>query len=166
MDFTGEHVFDAPADAVWAMFRDPDAHVAKFESMGHRDIELVEAESDDDSFRITVKRVVDVDLPGFAKRVLSPTNTVTSTDVWHRNDDGSCEGEQTVDTEGAPVKISSTTRLTPRGEQTHYEVKVKLDVKVPLIGGKLANWSKSKVQEQLDEEFAAGDKWLEGRAGG
>lgn len=160
MEFTGDHVFDAPADDVWAMFRDPASHIAKFESMGHREIELVESQSDEDSFRVTIKRVVDVDLPGFAKRVLSPTNTVTSTDVWRRHGDGSCDGEQTVETEGAPVKISSTTSLTPRGDQTDYQVKVTLDVKVPLIGGKLANWSKGKVQEQLDQEFAAGDSWL------
>lgn len=164
MDFSGEHTFDAPIDAVWDMFRDPQSHLTKFEAMGHRDIELVEADTDDpDRFTITVRRVVDVDLPGFAKRVLKPTNTVTSTDVWQRNPDGTCTGEQKVDTEGAPVKIAATTTLRPDGDgRTAYEVKVRLDVKVPLIGGKLADWSKGKVQEQLDQEFEAGDAWLAG----
>jgi hypothetical protein len=165
MEFTGEHVFEAPVDAVWAMFRDPGSHVAKFESMGHEDIEVVEADTDDDRFRITVRRVVEVDLPGFARRVLKPRNTVTSTDTWQRRKDGSCTGEQQVDTEGAPVKISSSTTLTPNDDATtHYRVTVTLDVKVPLIGGKLADWSKGKVQEQLEHEFAAGDAWLAGNA--
>jgi carbon monoxide dehydrogenase subunit G len=160
MEFEASHVFDAPVDAVWAMFRDPRSHIAKFDSMGHRHIEVIDSHAGDDAFSITVRRDVDVDLPGFARRVLKPTNTVTSTDEWQRTDDGTCTGRQTVQTEGAPVKISSTTALTPEGDRTRYDVTVQLDVKVPLIGGKLADWSKGKVREQLDQEFAAGDRWL------
>jgi carbon monoxide dehydrogenase subunit G len=160
MDFTGEHEFAAPVDTVWSMFQNPESHLAKFEDMGHRDIELVEAAASDDAFHIVVRRVVEVDLPGFAKRVLKPTNTVTTTDDWRRSADGTCTGEQKVETEGAPVKINATTRLDPVGERTRYSVTVHLEVKVPLIGGKLADWAKGRVQEQLDDEFAAGDRWL------
>jgi carbon monoxide dehydrogenase subunit G len=163
MDFTDEHEFDSPIDAVWEMFRNPDSHLAKFEDMGHRDIELLEAESTDDTFHIVVRRVVDVDLPGFAKRVLKPTNTVTTTDDWQRNADGTCTGAQKVETEGAPVKISAETKLEPEGDRTRYSVVVHLDVKVPLIGGKLADWAKGSVKEQLDQEFAAGRDWLAAR---
>lgn len=160
MDFTDSHRFASPVDAVWAMFQDPDSHLAKFEEMGHRDIELLEAEHDDDHFHIKVRRVVEIDLPGFAKRVMKPTNTVTTTDDWQRQADGTCTGEQLVETEGAPVKISATTRLEPDGDGTLYSVKIQLDVKVPLIGGKLANWAKGSVSEQLEHEFGAGDRWL------
>jgi hypothetical protein len=160
MEFTGEHTFAAPVDRVWAMFQDPQAHLKKFEDMGHRDIELVESDTSDDGFHIVVRRVVEMDLPGFAKRVLKPTNTVTTTDDWQRAADGTCTGVQKVQTEGAPVKIDATTKLQPAGDHTNYAVTVKLEVKVPLIGGKLADWAKGRVQEQLDEEFAAGDRWL------
>lgn len=160
MDFTGEHVFAAPLDAVWAMFRDPQSHVAKFERMGHRDIEVLEADSSDDRFHIVVRRAVDTELPGFAKRVLKPTNTVTTTDDWQRVSDERCTGAQTVSTEGAPVHISSSTTLTARGDTTHYAVQVHVEVKVPLIGGKLADWAKGMVRDQLEQEFAAGDAWL------
>ena len=160
MKFTDEHEFDAPIDAVWAMFRDPTSHTTKFEAMGHRDIEVLESDSSDDRLHIVVRRVVEVDLPGFAKRVLKPTNTVTTTDDWVRHDDGGCTGVQKVETEGAPVKIDATTELTPNGEHTRYLVTVNLDVKVPLIGGKLADWAKGSVRDQLEQEFAAGDRWL------
>lgn len=160
MDFHDVHTFDAPIGEVWAMFSDVQSHVRKFEGMGHRDIEVLESTVTDDSLRIVIRRVVDVDLPGFAKRVLKPTNTVTTTDEWHRRDDGSFEGTQHVDTAGAPVTISASTRLTPSGEQTTYAVDVHVEVKVPLIGGKLADWAKGMVRDQLDQEFAAGDTWL------
>jgi hypothetical protein len=168
MDFTGSHTFAAPIEAVWAMFRDPQSHLDKFASMGHRDIEVLESETTEQSFRIVVRRVVEVDLPGFAKRVLKPTNTVTTTDDWRRADDGTCTGVQHVATEGAPVKIDATTRLEPAESlgpsgdaATRYDVTVHLEVKVPLIGGKLADWAKGMVREQLDQEFTAGDAWLD-----
>jgi hypothetical protein len=160
MDFHDEHTFDAPIDDVWAMFRDPQSHLRKFEGMGHRDIEVLESSADDDSFHLVIRRVVDVDLPGFARRVLKPTNTVTTTDDWRRLPDGSCAGTQQVDTAGAPVRISASTTLTPAGERTTYGVDVHVEVKVPLIGGKLADWAKGMVRDQLDAEFAAGDAWL------
>lgn len=162
MDFTGEHEFDAPIDRVWAMFQDPRSHTAKFASMGHRDIEIVESTQTEDAFHLVVRRVVDVDLPGFAKRVMKPTNTVTTTDDWQRHDDGTCTGAQQVSTQGAPVKIEATTRLDPRDGITLYTVSVHLEVKVPLIGGKLSDWAKGMVGTQLDQEFAAGDRWLAG----
>jgi len=165
MEFTDEHRFSAPIDAVWAMFCDPESHRTKFADMGHRDIEVLESEQSDDGFHIKVKRVVEVDLPGFAKRVLKPTNTVTTTDDWTRQADGTCTGTQLVDTEGAPVKIDASTRLEADGDATVYSVKVHLDVKVPLIGGKLSNWAKGSVEEQLAQEFAAGDRWLSEHAG-
>ncbi|MEJ5255186.1 MAG: DUF2505 domain-containing protein [Acidimicrobiales bacterium] len=160
MDFHDEHTFDAPIEQVWAMFCDPASHVRKFEGMGHRDIEVLESTITDDSARIVIRRVVDVELPGFARRVLKPTNTVTSTDEWRRLEDGTCQGSQHVDTSGAPVEITATTRLTPHGEQTTYAVDVHVQVKVPVIGGKLADWAKGMVRDQLDREFAAGDSWL------
>jgi hypothetical protein len=165
MEFTDQHRFDAPIDSVWTMFCDPESHRTKFADMGHRDIEVLESEGSADGFHIKVKRVVTVDLPGFAKRVLKPTNTVTTTDDWTREADGSCVGTQLVDTEGAPVKINASTRLEADGDATVYSVKVNLDVKVPLIGGKLADWAKGSVKEQLDQEFAAGDRWLAEHAG-
>lgn len=160
MQLTSTHTFDAPIDQVWAMFADPASHVAKFASMGHRDIQIVTEERSDDELHLVVKRVVDTDLPGFAKKVLKPSNTVVSDDRWRRNPDGSCAGEFRVDTEGAPVKAKGTTRLEARGEQTFYEVAVDVEVKVPIVGGKIADWAKGDIAKQFEQEFAAGDAWL------
>lgn len=165
MEYADSHVLAAPLDAVWAMFGDPESHVTKFESMGHRDIEVLEAEADDSTIRIVVRRVVDLEVPGFARRVLQPSNTVTSTDEWRRHDDVAT-GTQRVDTAGAPVKISGSTRLEAAGDRTHYEVIVDVDVKVPLIGKRLSGWARGTVRAQMDAEFAAADRWLAVEQGG
>ena len=44
MATSATHTFDRPLDEVWAMFGTIDAHVAKFEGMGHREIGTVRAD--------------------------------------------------------------------------------------------------------------------------
>src|SRR4051812_26228978 len=100
MATTAVHTFDAPIEAVWEMFTNRDAHVAKFVGMGHRDVEVLDCAHAASTFRIKVKRVVDVELPGFARRVLTPTNTVISTDEWRDGGDGTYSGRWTVEAPG------------------------------------------------------------------
>lgn len=160
MEYRESHTFAAPIDAVWAMFTDPASHVAKFTSMGHQNVEILDTSGDATSFMIKITREVTVDLPGFAKRVLKPTNTVITTDHWSANDDGSYGGGWVIETVGAPVDITGTTKLTPAGDSTRYDLTIDLKVNVPLVGGKIANWAKGDLVKQTDQEFAAGDAWL------
>ena len=92
MELKGSHEYPVPVDAVIAMLEDASATVEKYESMGHREVEIVELVAGDGTLRIVSSRVVDVDLPGFAKKALKPTNTMTQTDEWQRQDDGSWSG--------------------------------------------------------------------------
>ena len=155
MRIEGTHVYPVPVDAVIAMFRDETATVARYESMGHRDVKVVELDADDDTVRVVSTRVVDVDLPGFAKKALKPTNTMTQTDEWRRQDDGSWSGTFGVDVQGAPVRIDGTMQLVPEANGARHTVNLDLQVKIPLIGGKIADWvGKNDAQRTLDAEFA------------
>jgi uncharacterized protein YndB with AHSA1/START domain len=161
VDIRREHTFDAPIAKVWKMFCDPDSHTSKFEAMGHRDIEVIEKKASKAGIKMVVSRSVDVDLPGFAKRVLKPTNTVVSTDEWKDNGDGTYGGTFSADTKGAPIKVNGTTLIESDGKnKTHYVVQTSIEVKVPLIGGKLSDFSKGIVNKQMDDEFRLGDDWL------
>ena len=161
MQITRTHTFDHPIERCWEMFLDPDSHVAKFEAMGHRDLEVIEQERTDGSLRLVIEREVDVDVPGFAKKVIKPTNTLRSTDVWSDAGDGTYGGTFELETKGVPIEIRGRTRLTPDGDaRTTYEISVDLKVKVPLIGGKIADFSKGIIDKQLTEEFQLGDAWL------
>ena len=161
MRHVGEHTFEAPIERAWEMFRDQGAHIAKFESMGHRDIEVVSFDSDETHAHVVISRTVDVDLPGFAKKVMKPTNTVVTTDDWKARPDGTYASDFVLETKGAPVKSSGTTLLRADGpDRTFYRITVDVDVKVPIIGGKIADWAKGLVARQLELEFVAGDDWL------
>lgn len=161
MEITREHVFDHPIEKCWAMFHDPASHVAKFTAMGHRDLEVIEEKTTEDSLRMVIERVVDVDVPGFAKKVIKPTNLVRSTDLWNDHGNGTYGGTFDLETKGAPIETRGRTELTPEGDgRTRYVVTIDLKVKVPLIGGKIADFSKGIIERQLADEFRLGDEWL------
>jgi uncharacterized protein YndB with AHSA1/START domain len=160
------HVFDAPIEQVWAMFRDPDSHVEKFRRLGHRNIEVQEHAASEDHVRLVIARDVTVDLPGFARKVLSPTNHVVSTDEWSANGDGTYGGDFEAVTKGAPVRITGTTLISPEGDdRTRYDLTTQVTIKVPMIGRKLTAWAEDDVERQMEEQFAAGDAWLAEHAG-
>ena len=161
MDVSDSHTYAAPVDAVLDMFADPDAVVARYEGMGHRDVEVLETSRTDDAVTVRTSRVVEVDLPGFARKVLSPTNTMVQTDEWSAAGDGSWDGTVEVEVKGAPVKMSGTMRLEPDGDETTMQLTLSMSVKVPLVGGKIADWAgKNDVPRTMAAEFAAGDAWL------
>lgn len=158
MELKGSHEYPVPVDAVIAMLENASATIEKFEGMGHRDVAIIELVPGDGTLRIVSSRLVDVELPGFAKKVLKPTNTMTQTDEWRRNDDGSWSGTFNVDVKGSPVHISGTMSLSPVAEGTRHDVALDLQVKVPIIGGKIADFvGKRDVQRTLDAEFAFND---------
>ncbi|HEX5097290.1 MAG TPA: DUF2505 domain-containing protein [Acidimicrobiia bacterium] len=161
MEIQDAHVYPVPVDAVVAMLRDQAATIEKYESMGHRDVQILECEADDDALTIKSSRVVDVDLPGFAKKVLKPTNTMVQTDEWRRARDGSWAGTFDVEVKGAPVRIAGTMRLAPADAGCRHEVTIDFQVKVPIVGGKIADWAaKNDGRRTLSAEFAFNDERL------
>jgi hypothetical protein len=154
------HELAAPLAACWAMVADPDSHVVKFTAMGHRELQVVEVDRDADHLRIVIDRLVDVDVPSFARRVFQPTNQVRSVDEWVRKDDQTCAGTFSLSTKGVPVDIAGTTSLVADGERTIYRIDVEVDVRVPVIGRRVAPIARGIVEQQLDDEFRLADEWL------
>jgi len=155
MPFSGDQTYDAAIDDVFALFTDPDVVRARYEAAGDRDIEILECGPQGDGFVIRTSRTVDVDLPGFARKVLKPTNTMIQVDTWSARDlDGARDGDFAIEVKGAPVKVAGEMRIEPTaGGGTRHTVDGKLDVKVPLIGGKVAGWAEGPSQQRLDGEY-------------
>lgn len=160
MELTETHHFDERADAVIDVFATEEAVRARYEGMGHREVEVQRVDRGDGTLTVTSRRVVEVDLPGFARKVLAPTNTMTQTDTWVKGTDG-WSGTFAVEVAGAPVQLSGTMRLLDAGGGADYTVTLSMSVKVPLVGGKIADWvGKNDARTTLRGEFAATDAWL------
>jgi len=162
-----DHEFNGTPEEVFAMFCDAASHVAKFESFGAENIEILNQSGDgiSEEFLLEVAQDVTLDLPGFAKKMFSPTNRVTSIDKWRDNGDGTYGGGYIVNTPGVPISVEGTTALLPidgHPDYTNFSVAVEIEVNVPVVGGKLAKWAKGNVEENMNDQFAAGDRWLAG----
>ena len=87
------------------------------------------------------------------------------TDEWRRQADGSWSGTFDVDVQGAPVHIDGTMKLVPDPDGSRHEVALDFQVKIPIVGGKIADWAgKNEGRRTLDAEFAFNDRRLGGRA--
>ena len=96
-------------------------------------------EPGEDSLEIKIVRQVDIDVPSVAKKFIKPANTVTSTDRWERQADGSCGGHSDVDIKGVPVQSIGSASLVDDGAGgCDYTITLTLKVKVPMIGEKVA----------------------------
>jgi hypothetical protein len=153
----------APAD-VFGMLTDAAFLRAKLETRGDTDVEVVECASAADGFRIITRRTVALNVPGFAKRFVRPTNAVTQTDVWSEPDgDGSRTGTWRVEARGVPVTMAGTMTLTrgPRGSVEDIDGKVSSTI--PIVGGRLAAFVGGTAQANLAEEHDFARRWLSAR---
>lgn len=155
MQFNAVHTYSHTADEVFAALTDFEAVKSKYEAIGQSDVQLVRRdEGDDGSITLVTTRVVPLELPGFAKKVLSPKQHVTQTDAWSAPDgSGERTGTFAVEAKGTPVQVRGTLHLAPRGSDgCTNTTDVTVECKVPLIGGKITDLVASDTRRALDHE--------------
>ena len=134
-------------DTVFALMTDPAALIRRCESLGEWNVEVDVAEGDG-SKTVTIKREVEQELPGFAKKLFKPKNTLLEREQWQTG------GEQKtarghLDILGTGGKIDSTIRLSPTGAGCVYEIDFQVSAKVPLIRRKLEEFIGNTALDSL-----------------
>ena len=158
------HHFDADVETVFALMSDPDFCTRKYADAGATDIQI-DTDQRAEGPTLVSKRKLTVDLPGFAKKVMQPTNTVQQTDEWApADDDGSRVCRYKVEVQGVPSRIDGTVRLTPEGSGTRQEVVAEVKVSIPLLGGKLEKFAVDNGVKALDHEAEFTAKELSSRS--
>jgi hypothetical protein len=145
------HHFDADVDTVYALMADPDFCMRKYADAGATDIQI-DSEQREDGPRLVARRKLTVDLPGFAKKVMQPTNTVVQTDQWSAGDAGERTCRYSVEVHGVPSRIDGTVTLSPDGGGTRQDVQAEVKVSIPLLGGKLEKFAVENGVKALDHE--------------
>ena len=155
MQFTAIHTYQHAADEVFAALTDFEAMKSKYEAIGQSEVQLVRREQGDDgSVTVVTTRVVPLELPGFAKKVLAPKQHVAQTDVWSAPDGSAGRtGTFVVEAKGTPVRVQGTLQLDPRGSNgCTNTTEVTVECKVPLIGGKITDLVAKDTRLALDHE--------------
>jgi hypothetical protein len=167
MDLKTEYQFKANADAVFAMFSDPEYQRSKLVDAGHTHVEVLECglAADGQTFRIVTKRTVALDVPGVLKRVLTPTNTVTQTDEWAEDKKGVRSGTWKVDIKGVPIHLSGTMQLKAAKSGSVEAIAGAAKASLPLVGGKLEKLAVGNFNEATAQEQDFSNRWLAGEIG-
>lgn len=153
MEFTAVHDYDHPIDEVFATFVDFDLVRAKYEALGHESVELLERSEHDGAVTLRTRRVVPLDVPGFAKKFLQPKNPVVQTDTWSAPDErGVRTGTFTVEARGVPVTVQGTLRLEPTERGCRNTITTKVECKVPLVGGRIAEFVGGDTRKAVAHE--------------
>lgn len=155
MQFKTIHTYRQTADDVFAALTDFEAVKSKYEAIGQSNVQLVRLDQGDDgSVTLVTTRVVPLELPGFARKVLSPKQQVTQTDVWSGADsEGRRTGTFVVEAKNTPVRLHGTLELVHQGARgCSNTTEVTIECKIPLIGGKIADLVAEDTRRALEHE--------------
>ena len=142
----------------------PDVLIEKYTSLGHQEVKIVERTERADVARVTSRRKVPMEVPGFAKRFLNPLNTVEQTDEWQPAiAKGERYGTWKVSASGVPVSVGGTLHLVAAGKgRTLDEITGEVACSIPFVGGKLASYVGADVERTMRSEEAFNDGYLGG----
>lgn len=160
MQFSYKQTFPKNTDAVLKMFCDPAYHEALQKALGATGYRQLEHSDDGTRFHIKISYEVksEVPLPGFAKKILGETTSVTQTERWDRS---TRKGEVIVEPKGLPAKIRCATSLAESGGSATKTFDWDVTVKIPLIGGKIEDLVVGDIKRKDPVDAAASRKLLE-----
>jgi len=123
------HRYDAGTEQVFAVLSDPEQLAAMNAAIGATECALLSHDDRDGAPHVVTSRKVTVDLPGFARKVMQPTNTVVQTDDWSTaQPDGSRSCRYQVEVKGVPSRIDGTMTLHPDGDGCVQEIDAEVKV--------------------------------------
>jgi hypothetical protein len=161
VDLHVEYPYDAPSEVVWAMFTDRDYLMAKLEAVGALEYDVVEcAPTPEGGYTIATTRTMQAEIPGFARKVFNPTQSLKQVEEWEAEADGTRPGVWRVEAKGVPVTTGGATRLVETDAGCVHHIEGRIKVSVPLIGGRLAHFVFDQARATMDKEHTFGQQWL------
>ena len=163
MKMSVTHHLDGDVDTVFGLMTDPDFLERKFTAGGAKDVSADCTDTGDGGCKVVVRRHVTVDLPGFAKKFIQPTNSVVQTETWAAADEsGRRICRYRIDVQGVPSHIDGTVTLSPDGGGTRQDVEAQVKVSIPLVGGKLEGLAVDSGKTLLADEAEFTNRELAG----
>ena len=148
------HTFKASFDELYRCLTNEDFLRKKYESVGSRNVEIKECGQDDDVFRIEWTREVPSNPPGFAKKVLSEWNRLEEIMEWSLEDDGSAHANYLCKVSSVPGDLQGEFDLRAVGDGCEEAIVMQANIKIPLLGRKIAGFVEEDAHTNLVKEYA------------
>lgn len=101
------------------------------------------------------------DLPG-PLRSLAGTGEITQVETWELISAERCTATWTSESK-LPGKAGGTFEVVPEGTGSRYTVVASVEVKVPLIGGKISREAEAQVTKLIEAEMRLAEEYLAAR---
>lgn len=163
MDFELSHLIPAPPNAVARVLLDGDYQnsLSGLGPLAERTV-LEQEPFGDGRVRRRVRCVLDMDLPGAARRFLGDANAAWVEEaLWHPE---KLMWEWRILPEVGGDLLSSSGVITLHGaadEETHRDVTGRVEVRVPFYGGKVERWIVEGLRQAYAEEATRLVAWLQ-----
>jgi hypothetical protein len=151
-----EMTYDAPADKVAAMLRDPKFReaVCDAQTATKKSVSITE---NGGGMEVTIDQWLPTEgVPAFATKIVGETTNVVQTEQWS----DAFHGDITVAIPGKPGEMKGTATITETDGVTTEVVDLEIKVKIPVIGGKLEGLIAGILKSALKAENRTGRTWL------
>ena len=99
-------------------------------------------------------------LPGLVSQFHPGDLSIRREETWQPIRDGRATGKVAGSIPGAPVSLTGTMTLEPSGAGTRLSVRTTVEVRVPLVGGKIENFIGSQLVDLLVAEQQFTTVWI------
>lgn len=160
MRLTTRHGYDCPPAVVWAMFIDPAFRDEVCAATGATSW-TVDVDADDRGGTISISRTMPTGLSNAVAGMVGDTVTVVQTETWGVADgEGARRGGVVLDVVGQPAAMRASSVLSASGSGSEVAVQGDLEVKIPLLGGRLERELAKAVSTGLAKEHEVGRRYL------
>jgi hypothetical protein len=154
--------YDGSAEQVHQAFSDEQYWLARLAEVGAGDSTLDSLETlDDGSVVIATTLVLPRSfLPAIATQFLSGDMHISRRETWSPLSDGGATGTVDCAIVGAPATMQGASTLAPNGTGARMDLHATVEVRIPLVGGKLESFIGSQLTTLLIEEQRFTTAWL------
>ncbi|WP_305092547.1 DUF2505 domain-containing protein [Prescottella sp. R16] len=150
-----------PVAAVHAALTDERYWQARLREIGGPGASVDETTVGDAAIDVAMTQAVPAEhLPPIVTKIRPGDLRITRTESWGPLQDGRASGTFTAAVDGVPGQLRGTLALTPDGDGSLLVVDGVVEVKLPLIGGKIEEVIAAQVIELLDAEQDFTGRWL------
>ncbi|WP_078282449.1 DUF2505 domain-containing protein [Mycobacteroides franklinii] len=153
--------YSATVEQVHAAFADETYWNERLTSSGADTATLDSLKSDGGALEIVTTQVLRSDrLPGIVSQFHRGDLQIVRTEKWSALSDRVSDGTVVGSIPGAPVTLSGAARLHDGAKGARLDLKISVEVKIPLVGGKIEGFVGGKLMDLLSAEQRFTSEWI------
>ncbi|MHA3023790.1 DUF2505 domain-containing protein [Mycobacterium sp. BMJ-28] len=154
--------YECSAAQILAAFSEKQYWLTRLEKSGcaQTSLDVLETAADGGIEIVTTQTVRPTQLPAVITQFHSGDLTLIRREIWSPLTDGRATGAIKGDLPGTPARAAATAVLAGTDTGARAEVRATMEVKIPLVGGKLENFIGGHLMEMLRLEQVFTNEWI------